>query len=103
MHIEDVTPKPKKYEYVPVSCCKDTENTPNVTKCQGSIDKTTIPNAGPPVLHSSQYNDQLHTEVLIIMINEVLINICLIKPYWQLERKTRIFIRHESECVIECL
>lgn len=58
----ELTPRPKKFEYVPVSCCVDTENTPNVTKCQGSIDQTSIPMKGPPVLDFSQLNDQLHTE-----------------------------------------
>ncbi|XP_045166200.2 CD82 antigen-like isoform X2 [Mercenaria mercenaria] len=49
-------------EYVPVSCCKDPENTPNVTKCQGVVDKRSIPVIGPPVIDKNQLNDQLYTE-----------------------------------------
>ncbi|KAL4225852.1 hypothetical protein ACF0H5_013841 [Mactra antiquata] len=48
--------------YVPLSCCIDSENTPNVTKCQGVSNDQIIPKFGPPVLHQSQLNDQLYTE-----------------------------------------
>lgn len=48
-------------EYVPSSCCRDSENTPNVTKCQGKGDQSIAPVVGPPV-NISQMNDQLYTE-----------------------------------------
>lgn len=51
----------KPLEFVPLSCCRDTENTPNITKCQGLADKTRIPYTDPPV-SPQQMNDQLHTE-----------------------------------------
>ncbi|XP_060593471.1 CD82 antigen-like [Ruditapes philippinarum] len=53
---------PLKIEYVPTSCCKDTENTPNVTQCQGLINKAIIPQFGPPITSEDNLNDQLYTE-----------------------------------------
>lgn len=55
-------PGTRNIEYVPTSCCKDAENTPNVTKCQGLSDKTVIPVRGPPLRFDSEVNDQLYTE-----------------------------------------
>ena len=49
-------------EFVPTSCCRDPENTPNITKCQGLTDRTIIPFRGPPVA-PRLINDQLYTEV----------------------------------------
>lgn len=57
---KDNTKKSPK-QYVPSSCCKDSENTPNVTKCQGQGDQSIIPVTNPPVT-ISQMNDQLYTE-----------------------------------------
>ena len=48
--------------FVPSSCCKDPENTPNISKCQGHRDTTIIPYTDPPV-YIYQLNDQLYTEV----------------------------------------
>ena len=48
--------------FVPSSCCKDPENTPNISKCQGHTDITIIPYTDPPV-YIHQLNDQLYTEV----------------------------------------
>lgn len=50
-----------RLEFVPLSCCVDTVNTPNITKCQGLTDRTRIPYTDPPVA-KAQMNDQLYTE-----------------------------------------
>ena len=51
-----------RLEFVPLSCCVDTVNTPNITQCQGLTDRTRIPYTDPPVA-KPQMNDQLYTEV----------------------------------------
>ena len=56
---------PSIREYVPASCCKDSLNTPNITKCQGTgkNNANKIPVIGPPVPDRSM-NDQLYTQVI---------------------------------------
>ncbi|WAR25707.1 TSN11-like protein [Mya arenaria] len=58
-------------EYVPLSCCVDPENTPNVTQCQGLSRPTIIPVTGPPV-GEDQTNDQLFTEGCYTSLNNML-------------------------------
>lgn len=58
----DTAVRSRDKKYVPESCCRDSENTPNVTKCQGISDKTVIPVVDPPLRSASEENDQLYTE-----------------------------------------
>ncbi|KAJ8301088.1 hypothetical protein KUTeg_020075 [Tegillarca granosa] len=53
-------PMPGGIQYIPESCCKDPENTPNKTKCVGQTVDMLAPKFGPPVRPNS-FNDQMYT------------------------------------------